>query len=178
MRLCGRRRPPDLGDPKGGPYGRRPTNDCRRIRPFPLSRRNQAVPDAGAAGGIYARQALARARRPRRRAQARHLASASRRQNRHGLPRLRPADRRSHFRGQCRPDAGGAAIRAREGLQARHLRDVVDPGVDSRIYPAFVVARENGHHRQPEEAVLQSAQGQEQDLGASTTAISSRIRSR
>ncbi len=38
----------------------------------------------------------------------------------------------------------------------------VDPG----IHPALVVAREDGHHREPEEAVLQPAQGQEQDLRA------------
>ncbi len=37
-------------------------------------------------------------------------------------------------------------------------------GVDTRVYPAFVVAREDGHHREPEEAVLQPAQGEEQDL--------------
>ena len=38
--------------------------------------------------------------------------------------------------------------------------------VNSRVHPAFVVAREDGHHREPEEAVLQPAQGQEQDLRA------------
>jgi RNA polymerase sigma-32 factor len=35
-----------------------------------------------------------------------------------------------------------------------------------QVHPAFLVARENGHHREPEEAVLQPAQGQEQDLRA------------
>ena len=67
---------------------------------------------------------------------------------------------------QCRPDAGGQAVRAREGLPPRHLRHVVDQGVDPGIHPAFVVAREDGHHREPEEAVLQPAQGEEQDLRA------------
>ncbi len=37
----------------------------------------------------------------------------------------------------------------------------LDPG----IHPAFVVAGEDGHHGQPEEAVLQPAQGEELDLG-------------
>jgi DNA-directed RNA polymerase, sigma subunit (sigma70/sigma32) len=49
---------------------------------------------------------------------------------------------------------------------ARHLRHVVDQGVNTRVHPAFVVAREDGHHREPEEAVLQPAQGEEQDLRA------------
>ena len=39
-------------------------------------------------------------------------------------------------------------------------------GGDPGIHPALVVAGEDGHHRQPEEAVLQPAQGQDQDLGA------------
>src|SRR5207248_323022 len=43
---------------------------------------------------------------------------------------------------------------------------VVDQGVDTRVHPAFLVARENGNHREPEEAVLQPAQGEEQDLRA------------
>jgi hypothetical protein len=41
---------------------------------------------------------------------ARHQPPAPRRQDRHGLSRLRPADRRSRVRGQCRPDAGGQEI--------------------------------------------------------------------
>jgi hypothetical protein len=53
-----------------------------------------------------------------------------------------------------------------KGFRLRHLRDVVDQGGDPGIHPALVVAREDGHHREPEEAVLQPAQGQEQDLGA------------
>src|ERR1041385_4454882 len=73
---------------------------------------------------------------------------------------------RDDLGGQCRPDAGGQALRAREGLPPRHLRDVVDQGVDPGIHPALVVARENGHDREPEEAVLQPAQGEEQDLRA------------
>ncbi len=68
--------------------------------------------------------------------------------------------------GQRRPDAGGQALRAREGLPPRDLRDVVDQGVDPGIHPALVVAREDGHDREPEEAVLQPAQGEEQDLRA------------
>ena len=92
--------------------------------------------------------------------------SAARRQDRHGLSRLWPADRRGDLRRQCRPDAGGEALRARQGLPARDLCHVVDQGVDPGIHPALVVAREDGHHGQPEEAVLQPAQGQEPDLGA------------
>ena len=53
-----------------------------------------------------------------------------------------------------------------KGLPARHLCDVVDQGRHPGIHPALVVAGENGHDREPEEAVLQPAQGQEQDLGA------------
>ena len=51
-------------------------------------------------------------------------------------------------------------------LSPRHLCHVVDPRLDSRIYPALLVARENGHDGEPEEAVLQPAQGEEPDLGA------------
>ena len=77
----------------------------------------------------------------------------------YGLP-----DLRGDLGGQCRPDAGGQAFRTRKGLPPRHLCDVVDQGGDPGIHPAFVVAGEDGHHREPEEAVLQPAQGQEQDL--------------
>ena len=97
---------------------------------------------------------------------ARHQPFAARGQDRHGLSRLRPADRGSDFRRQCRADAGGEALRAGQGLPSRHLCDVVDQGGDPGIHPAFVVARENGHHRQSEEAVLQPAQGQEPHLRA------------
>jgi RNA polymerase sigma-32 factor len=51
-------------------------------------------------------------------------------------------------------------------LPPRHLCHVVDPRLDPGIHPAFVVAREDGHHRGAEEAVLQPAQGQEPDLRA------------
>ena len=36
------------------------------------------------------------------------------------------------LRGQCRPDAGGQAVRARQGLPAGDLRHVVDQGRRSR----------------------------------------------
>ena len=36
------------------------------------------------------------------------------------------------LRRQCRPDAGGQAVRARQGLPPRHLCDVVDQGRRSR----------------------------------------------
>ena len=98
--------------------------------------------------------------------QARHQPSAARRQDRHGLSRLRPADRRGDFRGQCRPDAGGEEIRAGARLPAGHLCDVVDQGLDPGIHPAFVEPGEDGNDRQPEAAVLQSAQGEGQDPGA------------
>jgi hypothetical protein len=45
---------------------------------------------------------------------------------------------------------------------SHHLRRVVDQSLDPRIRPAIMVAGEDGHHRQPEEAVLQPAQGQAQ----------------
>ena len=53
-----------------------------------------------------------------------------------------------------------------KGFRTRHLCDVVDQGRDPGIHPALVVAREDGHYRQSEEAVLQSTQGQEPDFGA------------
>ena len=142
------------------------THTLCRIRPIPVSGGNPAVPDAGTAGGIHARQELARAWRPGRRTPPRHQPSAARREDRDGLPRLWLADLRDRLGRQCRPDAGGETLRAREGLPPGHLRDVVDQGVDPGIHPAFVVAREDGHHREPEEAVLQPAQGEEQDLRA------------
>ena len=151
----------------GGPArrinGSRTPDDLRRERTFPLSHRDPEVPDAGAAGRVHARQALARAWRHRRRAQARHLAPAPRRQDRDGLPRLRPADQRADLRRQCRPDAGRQEVRAGPGLPPCHLCHVVDPRLDPGIHPALVVAGEDGHHRHPEEAVLQPAQGEEPD---------------
>ena len=127
---------------------------------------NPQVSDARAGRGVHARQAVQGAWRPRRRAQARDQPSAARRQDRHGLSRLRPADRRGHLRGQCRPDAGREALRAREGLPPRHLCHVVDQGLDPGIHPALVEPGEDGHHRQPEAAVLQPAQGEGPDPGA------------
>src|SRR5467141_1203804 len=41
---------------------------------------------------------------------------------------------------------------------------VVDQGGDPGLHPALVVAGEDGHHGQPEEGVLQPAQGPEQNL--------------
>ena len=40
-----------------------------------------------------------------------------------------------------------------KGFPSRHLRDVVDQSGDTGIHPSFLVAREDGHHGQPEEAV-------------------------
>jgi len=42
-----------------------------------------------------------------------------------------------------------------EKASPRHLRHVVDQGGDPGIHLALVVAGEDGHHREPEEAVLQ-----------------------
>ena len=53
-----------------------------------------------------------------------------------------------------------------KGFRFATYADVVDQGRHPGVHPAFVVAGEDGHDRQPEEAVLQPAQGQEQDLGA------------
>ncbi len=87
-------------------------------------------------------------------------------QDRHGLPRLRPAHRGGHLRRQRRPDAGGEEVRSRPRLPPGDLRHVVDPRVDPGIHPALLVAGEDGHHRRPEKAVLQPAQSQEPDLRA------------
>src|SRR6202047_2734572 len=139
---------------------------CRRRIFYPVSQGHWAIPYAGAARGIHARQALARAWGPRCGGQARHQPSTALCQDRHGLPRLWPADLRADLGGKYRPDAGGQTIRAGQGIQIDDLRPVVDQGGDPGIHPALVVAGEDGHHRQSEEAVLQPAKGQEQDLGA------------
>ena len=124
---------------------------------------NPPVPDAGAGAGIHAGQGLGRPRRQGGGAQAGHQPPAAGGEDRHGLPRLRPADRRGDLGGERRADAGGQALRPGEGLPARDLCDVVDPGLDPGIHPALVEPGEDGHHRGAEEALLQPAQGEEQD---------------
>jgi RNA polymerase sigma-32 factor len=42
---------------------------------------------------------------------------------------------------------------------------MMDQSVDPGIYPALMVAGKDGHNREPEEVVLQLAQGEGQDLG-------------
>ena len=78
----------------------------------------------------------------------------------YGLPLVR-----ADFRGQCRHDAGGEAVRSGPRLSPRDLRDVVDPGRDPGIHPAFLVAGEDGHDGGAEEAILQPAQAQGPDAG-------------
>ena len=134
-------------------------------QPHPLPAGNPQVSDAGAGGGIHAGQALARAWRHRSRAPAGDQPSAPRRQDRHGLSRLRPAGGRADLRGQCRHDAGGQALRPGARLPPGHLCHVVDPRLDPGIHPALLVAGEDGHHGGAEEAVLQPAQAQGPDAG-------------
>src|SRR5882672_1500907 len=55
-------------------------------------------------------------------------------------------------------------FRAGKRLPPRHLCHVVDQGDDPGIHLALVVPGEDGHHGQSEEAVLQPAQGPEQNL--------------
>ena len=69
-------------------------------------RRNTCSPSAGAS--------MATARR---RTSSSPQPSAAGRQDRHGLSRLWPADRGSDLRGQCRPHAGGQALRADKGFR-------------------------------------------------------------
>ncbi len=141
--------------------------ECERAwRTDALPRGDPSVPHVGAAGGVHARQELARAWRPRRGPQAHYFAFAARGAHRHGLSRLWAAHRRSGLRGQCRSDAGGEALRSRQGIQARHLCHVVDPGGDPGIHPALLEPREDGHDRGPEEALLQPAQDQRPVEGA------------
>src|SRR6476660_170716 len=71
---------------------------------------------------------------------------------------------RDYRGGQSRPDAGGRALRAGKRLPPRHLCHVVEQGDDPGIHLALVVPGEDGHHGQSEEAVLQPAQGPEQNL--------------
>src|ERR1700740_473276 len=75
-----------------------------------------------------------------------------------------PAVPEGDSQGPGGPEAGGRALRSGEGLPVRHLRRVVDQGGDPGIHPALVVAGKDGHLGQPEEGVLQSAQGPEQNL--------------
>ena len=42
----------------------------------------------------------------------------------------------------CRP----STVRPRQGVPPRHLRHVVDPGLDPGVHPALVEPREDGHH--------------------------------
>ena len=116
-------------------------------------------------GGIYARQALERASGHRGRGAAGQHAPAPRRQDRHGLSRLRPAGQRAHLRGQYRPDAGREEVRARTRLPPRHLCDVVDPRLDPGIHPAHLEPGQDGHHRGAEEAVLQPSPDEEPHRG-------------
>ena len=138
----------------------------RRRRPQPLSGRNPQFPDACSRRKSTCSPSGIRSMTTERRPQARDQPSASRRQDRHGLSRLRPADRRSHFRRQCRPDAGRQEVRAGTRLPSGDLCHVVDQGLDPGIHPALVEPGEDGHDRQPEAAVLQPAQGEGQDPGA------------
>ena len=89
-----------------------------RAGAFALHAGNPPVPDAGAGGGVHARQGLGRPRRQGGGAPARHQPPAPRRQDRHGLSRLRPAHRRGDLRGERRSDAGGEAVRPRERASA------------------------------------------------------------
>jgi RNA polymerase sigma-32 factor len=96
-------------------------------------------------------------------AQARHQSFAPRRQDRHGISRLRLAD----FEVISEGNVGLMQAVKRfepERFPSRHLRHVVDQGRNPRIHLALLVAGEDGHHGQSEEAVLQPAQGQEQNL--------------
>ena len=53
-----------------------------------------------------------------------------------------------------------------KGFRLATYAHVVDQGGDPGIYPALVEPREDGHHGQPEAAVLQPAQGEGADPGA------------
>jgi hypothetical protein len=61
--------------------------------------------------------------------------------------------------GQRRPDAGRQEVRSGTRLPFGDLCDVVDQGLDPGIHPALVVARENGHHRQPEDGCSSTCAG-------------------
>src|ERR1700736_1748715 len=60
----------------------------------------------------------------------------------HLRARLRPADCRGDLGRQRGPDAGGQALLSGKRLSPRHLRHVVDQGLDPGIRPALVVAGE------------------------------------
>ena len=51
-------------------------------------------------------------------------------------------------------------------LPVRHLRRVVDQGGDPGIHPALLVAGEDGHDRQSEEAIFQSPQSKKSYLSS------------
>ncbi|KAJ8136562.1 hypothetical protein OY671_010225, partial [Metschnikowia pulcherrima] len=137
--------------------------DDARWRSVALPDRDPQVPHAGQGRGVHAGQGVEGTPGSGRRPSPGHQPPAPGGQDRHGLPRLRPADRGGDLRGQRRPDAGGQEVRAGEGLPPGDLRHVVDPRLDPGIHPAQSVSREDGHHRGAEEAVLQPAQGQGRD---------------
>ncbi len=150
----------------------RSSRSFQRCRPFALSGRDPQISASHARRRIHVRQAPQGAWRRRGRAPAGHQPSAPGRQDRHGLSRLWPAGVGDRLRRQCRPDAGGEALRSRQGLPARHLCDVVDPRRHPGICAEKLEHGEAGHHRGPEEAVLQSAQGQDPISAPSRKAIS------
>ena len=76
----------------------------------------------------------------------------------------RAADLSGDLRGQCRPDAGGRALRTGEGLPVRYLCRVVDQGGDPGIHSAVVVAGEDGHHGQPRTPLRHSSFGMDRKV--------------
>ena len=96
----------------------------------------------------------ARARRPRRGAQARHQPSPPGLKDRHQLSRLRLFDPGADRGGQFGTDAGGQSLRPPEGFPLRHLRHVVHQGAHPGKHPAFAVAGEDGHHCQDEKGKM------------------------
>ena len=82
---------------------------------------------------------------------------ASRRQDCHGLSRLRPATGRPDRGRPCRPHARALSVRPGSRGTLRYLRDLVGTRSGPGIHPAQLVAGEDGHDRFPEEVVLQFA---------------------
>jgi hypothetical protein len=71
---------------------------------------------------------------------------------------VRFAGRRDHRGRHSQTHPAVKRFHPEKGLPSRHQGHLVDPGIDSGMRTALVVAGENGHHRHPDDAVIQPPQ--------------------
>jgi RNA polymerase sigma-32 factor len=91
-------------------------------------------------------------------ASARHQPSAARGQDRHGLPRLWPAHFEVISEGNVGLMQAVKRFEPEKGFRLTYAMWWIKAAI--RNTSALLVAGEDGHDRQPEEAILQPAQGQ------------------